>query len=368
MFVAGCHRSGTSLVAGVVSGLLQQHSGASAAAEVFEDLPPALDNPAGFFESQLLNQLNDQALEQIVCDWRHPPLLPIQPGEPHWQGLIQQWRSQLRRYALEQHWIDKDPRLCITLPLYQHLLLKRVPVLAVLRDPLEVAVSLHVRDGIDLNWALCLWFLYNHHLALALQPADAVVAYAPLLEADGQDAAAKALAPWLAEQLKLSVAPAELMDRFSQQVNPGLQRSAAAHQDQALLQQLDPRLLQWSQSTAKALEQDARAAGVVHTTAFVDAFAPLPALWQRALAAEGDALFWHERSPRQLTIQLQLQQQASDVLQDQLAQRELELEDVRAAHAASEHQRLSLTASWSWRLMGPLRRVMDWLKRPRSLS
>jgi hypothetical protein len=365
MFVAGCHRSGTSLVAGVVSSLLQQRSGSVPAPAGFEDLPPALDNPAGFFESQLLNQLNDQALEQIVCDWRHPPLLPLQPGEPHWQPLIREWRPQLRRYALEQHWIDKDPRLCITLPLYQHLLLKRVPVLAVLRDPLEVAVSLHVRDGIDLNWALCLWFLYNHHLALALQPGDAVVAYAPLLEPDGQHAAAQALAPWLAEQLQLSVAPAELRDRFSQQVNPGLQRSAAAHQDQALIQQLDPRLLEWSQTTAQALEQDARVSGVVETTAFMDAFAPLPALWQRALAGEGDALFWDERSPRLLTFQLHQEQQVSDALRDQLAQRALELEGVRAAYTASEHQRLALQASWSWRLMGPLRRMLDRLKRLR---
>lgn len=368
MFVAGCHRSGTSLVAGVVSSLLQQHSGLVPAPAGFEDLPPALDNPAGFFESQLLNQLNDQALEQIVCDWRHPPLLPLQPGEPHWQPLIRQWRPQLRRYALEQHWIDKDPRLCITLPLYQHLLLKRVPVLAVLRDPLEVAVSLHVRDGIDLNWALCLWFLYNHHLALALQPADAVVAYAPLLEADGQHAAAKALAPWLAEQLQLSVAPAELRDRFAQQVNPGLQRSAAAHQDQALLQQLDPRLLEWSQSTTRELERSAYVHGVLQIGAFVDAFAPLSSLWQRALGAVGDGLFWEERSPRLLTFQLRQEQQASDLLKDQLAQREQELSDVRAAYAASEHQRQALTASWSWRLMGPLRRMFDRLKRSRSLS
>lgn len=363
MFVAGCHRSGTSLVAGVVSGLLRQHTAVEHNGPGFEDLPPALDNPAGFFESQLLNQLNDQALEQIVCDWRHPPLLPIQPGEPHWQALIQQWRPQLRRYALEQHWIDKDPRLCITLPLYQHLLLKRVPVLAVLRDPLEVAVSLHVRDGIDLNWALCLWFLYNHHLALALQPADAVVAYAPLLEVEGQDVAAKALAPWLAQQLQLSVEPTLLKDLLSEQVNPGLQRSAAAHQDQALLQQLDPRLLEWSQTTAQELEQVARASGVVPTAAFVDAFAPFPPLWQRALAAEGDALFWDERSPRLLTLQLQQEQQAGDALRDQLAQRSMELEDVRAAYASSEHQRLALQASWSWRLMGPLRRMLDRFKR-----
>ena len=60
MFVAGCHRSGTSLVAGVVSGLLRQHTAVDPEVPGFEDLPPALDNPAGFFESQLLTQLNDR--------------------------------------------------------------------------------------------------------------------------------------------------------------------------------------------------------------------------------------------------------------------------------------------------------------------
>lgn len=359
MFVAGCHRCGTSLVAGVVSRLLEQHGALqqAEAATRFEDLPPALDNPAGFFESQLLNQLNDQALEQMVCDWRHPPLLPIQPGEAHWQPLIQQWRPQLRRYALERHWLDKDPRLCITLPLYQHLLLKRVPVLAVLRDPLEVAVSLHVRDGIDLNWALCLWFLYNNHLALALQPGDAMVAYAPLLTPEGQDAAATALAPWLADQLQLSVQAAQLRELLSQQVDGGLQRSAAAHQDQALLQQLDPRLLEWSQSTAQSLEHGAP------ITAFVEAFAPVPALWQRALGAMGDALFWESRSPRVLWLQLQQEQKISAGLRDQRDQLEQDLRCVQDAYATSEHQRQALQASWSWRLMGPLRRMLDRFRR-----
>lgn len=356
MFVTGCHRSGTSLVAGVLSSLLEQHDGVEGSGARFEDLPPALDNPTGFFESQLLNQLNDEALQQIVCDWSHPPLLPIQPGEAHWQPFIQRWRPQLRRYALEKHWIDKDPRLCISLPLYQHLLLKRVPVLAVIRDPLEVAVSLHVRDGMNLNWALCLWFLYNHHLALALQPGDAVLSYASLLEPEGQLVAAETCSPWLFQHLDLHVESSNLRNLFAQHVDQGLQRSAAAHQDQALIQQMDPRLLEWGRSAYRQQEELVRSGNALRVAAFIEAFAPMPELWQRALASSADGLFWESSSRRVLWLELQNEKRRIDELNSQLDHRERRLRQCEASLEAVKN-------SWSWRVVGPFRRIIDQVKK-----
>ena len=80
-----------------------------------------------------------------------PPLTPV-----HWsQGryLLQAIRrkSDFESYALSESWVDKDPRLALTRSLYEHLLLKRVPCLCVIRNPLDVARSLWMRDGFSLR-------------------------------------------------------------------------------------------------------------------------------------------------------------------------------------------------------------------------
>ncbi|HEU5020161.1 MAG TPA: hypothetical protein VFT69_19540, partial [Pseudolabrys sp.] len=63
---------------------------------------------------------------------------------------------------LEAHrpWFVKEPRLCLILPLLQHLQ-HQVPVfIHVWRRPLEVAQSLSVRNGFPLDFGLALWEAY----------------------------------------------------------------------------------------------------------------------------------------------------------------------------------------------------------------
>ena len=77
---------------------------------------------------------------------------------------------------------DKDPRLALTRPLYEHLLLKKVPCLFVLRNPLEVARSLWLRDGFSLDKGLLIWLLYNRGCAVGFQhDLDSLVSYEHLL-------------------------------------------------------------------------------------------------------------------------------------------------------------------------------------------
>ena len=68
MFVTGCHRSGTSLLASLIHGLVtgqdpRQRSG---------DLELKLENPLGFFESERLVEINDILLKAIGCQWDRP--------------------------------------------------------------------------------------------------------------------------------------------------------------------------------------------------------------------------------------------------------------------------------------------------------
>ena len=148
------------------------------------DLELKLENPLGFFESERLVEVNDALLQVIGCQWDRPPLLPASWDQPPLLDALQHQRSRLASYALDLAWVDKDPRLSITYPAYLHILLRRIPLVVALREPLAVATSLHARNGFSLNRGLVLWWIYNHHIASQLCPKDLLVSYRNLLTLD----------------------------------------------------------------------------------------------------------------------------------------------------------------------------------------
>ena len=182
MFVTGCHRSGTSLLASLIHGLVTGQDPRHRRG----DLELKLENPLGFFESELLVGINDNLLQAIGCQWDRPPLLPVRWDQPPLLDALQLHRSRLSSYSLEKAWVDKDPRLCITFPAYLHILLRRIPLVVALREPLAVAASLHARNGYSLNRGLVLWWMYNFHIASQLCPNDLLVPYGDLLTIDDQ--------------------------------------------------------------------------------------------------------------------------------------------------------------------------------------
>ena len=105
------------------------------------DLELKLENPLGFFESEHLVETNDALLQVLGCRWDRPPLLPACWDLPPLLEALQPHRSRLSFYALERSWVDKDPRLCITYSAYLHILLRRIPLVVALREPLAVAAS-----------------------------------------------------------------------------------------------------------------------------------------------------------------------------------------------------------------------------------
>ena len=148
------------------------------------DLDQKLENPLGFFESKRLVETNDALLQVLGCQWDRPPLLPSCWDFPPLLEELQHHRSRLSVYALERCWVDKDPRLCITYSAYLHILLRRVPLVVALREPLAVAASLHARNGFSLNHGLILWWIYNHHIASQLCSEDLLLLYSDLLVID----------------------------------------------------------------------------------------------------------------------------------------------------------------------------------------
>jgi len=168
--VVGMHRSGTSATAGLLVGL-------GLAGPRAEDLVPASEsNQRGHWESEAVHMCNVRVLAALGADTYAPP-----PPASSWENdrkfdplraEAAQWYSSTfdgRPVVL------KDPRLCITLPLWRTALPGPLATIFVLRDPLEVARSLHARDELPIVLGLALWDRYVRSAALSLEGSPTLV-------------------------------------------------------------------------------------------------------------------------------------------------------------------------------------------------
>ena len=145
MFVSGCHRSGTSLLA---KAIVESCSFNTYDKESY--IPTSLDNYGGFYESKRLNFFNCHILNMFGYDEWNIPLAPPSWSDPACIKKINKSRNEFSDLSRDKNWLDKDPRLCLTYGAVSHLLLKRVPIVAAVRAPVEVAGSLYSRDGFEL--------------------------------------------------------------------------------------------------------------------------------------------------------------------------------------------------------------------------
>ena len=140
--VLGMHRSGTSLVAGLL-----RHLGIDLGPDDAL-LPADSNNPSGYFELRELVHLNNDILAHYGGSWGELPELP--PGWEDSDELAQirdsARRLLRRRFAESPQWGWKDPRTCVTLPFWQRLAPGLRYVICV-RNPVDVAYSLRSREG-----------------------------------------------------------------------------------------------------------------------------------------------------------------------------------------------------------------------------
>ena len=190
------------------------------------DLGLKLENPLGFFESERLVEINNALLEELGCQWDRPPLLPACWDKPPLLDALQPHRSRLSFYALERSWVDKDPRLCVTYSAYLHILLRRVPLVIALREPLAVATSLHARNGFSLNRGLVLWWIYNHHMASQLCSEDLLIPYCDLLAFDAQSLQ-QCLGPFLESHMHARPSDDHVQALIATLIRPEFNRSEA---------------------------------------------------------------------------------------------------------------------------------------------
>lgn len=164
VIILGMHRSGTSVLGGLVNKLGLKTGGPL--------IQAAEDNAKGFFERIDVVLQNDYIMQRQQVHYSHntykyDALKGLQ--EILTQGLTSQFFKEGSRGLTflnnkeNYPWMLKDPRLCITFRTWLPLL-KFIPaILFTYRHPLDVALSMHKREfeRFEVNKGLRLWYIYN---------------------------------------------------------------------------------------------------------------------------------------------------------------------------------------------------------------
>lgn len=159
--VLGMHRSGTSML----SGLLHMSAGYTVGGPL---IGGAFDNEKGFFERVDVVLQNDEFMRKQRISWASNVI------NYDWEQALKDKQSGAVTFEKGQTglkflndpanapWLQKDPRMCITLKTWLKLLQHEPAVVFTYRNPLEVAMSLKKREkNFTLEHGLRLWIVYN---------------------------------------------------------------------------------------------------------------------------------------------------------------------------------------------------------------
>jgi hypothetical protein len=167
ILILGMYRSGGSPLAGVVRSL-----GAAAPKTL---MMPDSGNPSGYWESVPLANAHDELLASAGSRWNDWRQL-----DPKWvrSDAAPQFKARIKEILQNEYGdaplsVIKDPRVCRFVP-FMSAILGEMKIGAVaflmLRNPLDIALSLRQREGIALPRGLMLWLRHmldaEHHSRL----------------------------------------------------------------------------------------------------------------------------------------------------------------------------------------------------------
>jgi hypothetical protein len=174
VLVLGMHRSGTSVLTRVVSLLgldVGDDDGLMAANEA---------NATGYWEVTRLTELNDELLAQLGGRWSGPSAASL---DEQVELALGEWGQRARALVSAtfgglEHWVWKDPRVCLLLPFWREVLGDDdLAVVVALREPVEVARSLEARDGIGVPYGLALWERHQRLVLAGIEGLPALVTH-----------------------------------------------------------------------------------------------------------------------------------------------------------------------------------------------
>ncbi len=157
VFVLGMHRSGTSLVTGLL-----RHAGLELGSNL---LMHAKDNPKGHFEDRKFININNDILKSCGGSWRAPPKLQRIKFDVNTSKRVVDF---LRGWKVGKVGL-KDPRTCLTFHLWVVAIRylqedTKIKAVIVQRPHEQIAHSLQKRNGFTIQQGLKLTWLYNKAL------------------------------------------------------------------------------------------------------------------------------------------------------------------------------------------------------------
>ena len=181
LFVVGMHRSGTSALCAAL-----QSCGATFGAALLDPMQGV--NDEGFWEDSEVVEVNEKLLEHMGRTWF--TVDPALSGAVNWSApSLSKLRTDAlaileRGFGVGPLQVVKDPRFCITLPFWLDLCVSlnlHTTVCVANRAPIEIAQSLHKRDGFPLGFGLRLYSSYRKLIALHAPSDSLYVSYDLLL-------------------------------------------------------------------------------------------------------------------------------------------------------------------------------------------
>lgn len=170
VIILGMHRSGTSLLGGLVSRMGLNLGGPL--------MSPAVDNEKGFYERLDVAAQNDYLMKSQnvlyhVNTSRYDVMRGIKDVMMATGTFFEEGKKALSFFNNETNypWMMKDPRLCITMRTWLPFLNFVPAVLFTYRHPMDVALSMSKRENekFSVKKGLTLWYVYNKRAILQTQ-------------------------------------------------------------------------------------------------------------------------------------------------------------------------------------------------------
>jgi hypothetical protein len=158
--ILGMHRSGTSAVTRVLN---------LCGAYLPADVKPAnlRVNAKGFWESEAVLDLDSRLLRQLGGEWNRIDFVLPESGAAIDEFLCDASELIATEYATASTILVKDPRIGVIAPLWQRVFDDagfRTAWVVPVRNPLEVARSLHARGDMGVREGLALWLAYMRRI------------------------------------------------------------------------------------------------------------------------------------------------------------------------------------------------------------